>query len=152
MKAKFGKRAAMLLASTALCATGTLTAGAGAAHAAVTSFTFKFVHSESNPNYSFIYAYNNNGALAGYAEFSSNPTNGDPGDAIRAADVLTDGWGIIANLAVPGGLRTASTIGYNAPFYSLWKTGNLPEGQAYDMSIEVEKDGLYFLWDETVYS
>ena len=90
--------------------------------------------------------------LAGYAEFSSNPTNGDPGDAIRAADVLTDGWGIIAELGVPSGVRKASTIGYNAPYYSLWATGNLPEGQGYDMTIEAEKGGLYFLWNDTVYS
>jgi hypothetical protein len=157
MKAKFGKRVAMLLASTALCAAGTLTVGAGAAHAAVPNFTFTFVHSESNPNYYYIYIYND-GTLAGFAEFSADPTNGDPGDAIRAADLLADGYGIKAELSVPspttpGMIRTASTAGYNSPFYTLWQTGNLPEGHSYTMYGEAEKNGInYGIDQEFVYS
>lgn len=78
-----------------------------------------------------------NGAYAGEMVWNANPGgdwdgNGstDPGDAIGAYDGASDGYGVKAILSTG---RTATTKGHTAPYWTGWKTGNLPENHGYTL-------------------
>jgi hypothetical protein len=79
-----------------------------------------------------------NGIYAGEVAWSRDPgwgdfdANGslDPGDALIAFDDTSDGDGVEGVLSTG---RIASTRGHSAPYSSGWVTGNLPEGNAYNM-------------------
>lgn len=61
------------------------------------------------------------------------PSGSTPGDALRACDNNADGYGVTAKLLNSNYdiLRTATTSGLSAGHCSIWKTGNLPEGNRY---------------------
>lgn len=69
----------------------------------------------------------------GYAEWNADPSGSTPGDALRACDNNADGYGVTAKLLNSNYdiLRTATTSGLSAGHCSVWKTGNLPEGNRY---------------------
>ncbi|MFZ4280622.1 hypothetical protein [Streptomyces rhizosphaericola] len=67
----------------------------------------------------------------GYGQWSADPSGSTPGDAIRACDDTSDGWGIQLELDIhrDGTVdRIATTRGHNAPYCTEWKTGNIKEG------------------------
>jgi hypothetical protein len=65
----------------------------------------------------------------GYAQFNADPTNLWPGDALRACDLESDGYGIKAWMRDSNGniLRTATTQGHEANYCTGWATGDLTE-------------------------
>ncbi|MEU2586500.1 hypothetical protein ABZ612_26765 [Streptomyces avermitilis] len=74
---------------------------------------------------------------AGYAEWNADPEGSIPGDSIQACDTKADGWGVKAVLALDGTApnRTASTAGHPKGYCTGWKSGNLPEGNPYLLSV-----------------
>jgi len=72
----------------------------------------------------------------GYAEWNADPDGAIPGDSIRACDTNADGWGIKAILDITGSApRTATTAGHPKGYCSPWKSGNLPEGEKYFLTV-----------------
>ncbi|OIK01398.1 hypothetical protein [Streptomyces colonosanans] len=134
------RRIATLIASTALLVGGTVTMGAGTA-AADPNFTFKYSGTTSNG--SFTVAVYNNGTYAGLAEWNADPVSGHPGDAMRAGDVLSDGWYVKAILLSP--YRLATTQGHPATYLTPWKTGDLPEGQKVEMRVAISNGTTTYL-------
>lgn len=66
----------------------------------------------------------------GYAFFEADPDGyGNPGDALKACDTISDGWGVLALLYNFEGtlIRKATTQGLTAGHCTGWKTGNLTE-------------------------
>ncbi|MDP4505334.1 hypothetical protein [Nonomuraea turcica] len=66
----------------------------------------------------------------GYGHFNSDPVGSNyPGDALRACDTEPDGWGVKAWMLDSEGkiIRSATTQGYDSPYCTPWKTGDLPE-------------------------
>lgn len=104
-------------------------------------FTFDF--SGVSASGSFTVAAYNDGIYAGTATWNADPVAGHPGDAMRAVDALADGWGIEAILQSP--YRVATTAGHNAPYYSPWKSGDIPEGQSVRMRVAIFKGGATHL-------
>ncbi|MGW6606056.1 hypothetical protein [Streptomyces sp. NPDC055036] len=117
---KFKSRTTTLLAMSALVVSSALFAGAGSASAV------------GNYSHATLYTINSDGSqsVAGQAIWSKDPTGSDPGDALRATDMHADGYGIVAHLSTG---RKASTAGHNSPYKSPWVTGNLTEGNSYQM-------------------
>lgn len=130
---RFTRRTATLTASATLLVGGLLTAGTGPAQADGTPTVT--MGTDTSGNYTYVDIYEN-GRLAGGAWWSRNPTNGDPGDALAAQDLLADGYSIDAQLSTG---RVATTSGHDAPYVSPWKTGDLPENQEYFMRACLEK-------------
>ncbi|MGW0393854.1 hypothetical protein ACWDYJ_23730 [Streptomyces sp. NPDC003042] len=128
------KRATALLAATAVFTGTALTMGASTASAAPT-FTF---YATPDGGKDFTIRVYNNGKLAGGGYWTADPIAGiQTGDTLVAWDGLADGYGITAHLSTG---RVASTRGSNAPAHEA-VTGNLPEGNAYNMWVCVVKDG-----------
>ncbi|MFF3726920.1 hypothetical protein ACFYYM_31650 [Streptomyces erythrochromogenes] len=134
------RRVAALIASTTLFVGGMGTVGAGTA-AADPAFTFKC--SSVGPNGGFTAAVYNNGRYAGLAEWNADPVSGHPGDAMRAGDVLSDGWYVEAILQSP--YRVATTKGHPATYLTPWKTGDIPEGQSVKMRVAISNGSSTYL-------
>ncbi|MEU6293766.1 hypothetical protein [Streptomyces erythrochromogenes] len=139
-KAKRKRRIATLVAATTLFVGGMGTVGAGTA-AADPSFTFKY--SGVGPNGGFTVAVYNNGRYAGLAEWNADPAGGHPGDAMRAIDVLSDGWYVEAIMQTPH--RVATTKGHPAVYLTPWKTGDLPEGRSVKMRVVISNGSSTYL-------
>ncbi|MFJ2946561.1 hypothetical protein ACIO8H_02780 [Streptomyces sp. NPDC087226] len=83
---------------------------------------------------------------AGSATWNQDPSGSTPGDAIRACDTKSDGWGIEAALDYnyDGVIdRYVDTRGHNAGYCSPWKGGDLPEGKSVRMYVTPVKGGSY---------
>ncbi|BFO15402.1 hypothetical protein SHKM778_17900 [Streptomyces sp. KM77-8] len=82
--------------------------------------------------YPGVAVYNKSGDWAGNALWNANPACGVTGDTLGAFDSTADGYGVIAYLSKLDGtpIRSVSTSGHSSP-YTAWKSGNLPEDQAY---------------------
>jgi hypothetical protein len=79
----------------------------------------------------------------GYGEWNSDPSGSIPGDAMRACDNNSDGYGVTAKLIYNFDIiRTATTSGHNAGYCSAWKSGDLPEGRKYMLQVFRVKDGV----------
>lgn len=128
MKLTRWRKAAAALAATVLLSVGAV-AVASPANAAV-ELTWDFLGSDGNYYYIELYL---NGNVAGEATFSADPMGSSPGDSIMAFDATSDGWAVETKLQVGSETRIASTKGHNAPYHTPWVTGNLPEGQTYQM-------------------
>lgn len=66
----------------------------------------------------------------GNGQWSADPAGSTPGDAIKACDDASDGWGIQLELDIDADGdtdRVATTRGHNAPYCTGWKTGNIKE-------------------------
>lgn len=118
-----------LLAATVL-AGATVVSGATAAHA------LQFTPSGDSSAKVWTIDVYNNGHYAGSANWNGDPRGSTPGDALLAYDSLADGYGIVAHLSTG---RTASTLGHTAGYSSGWVTGDLPEGNHYDMWVSIQK-------------
>ncbi|MER6812025.1 hypothetical protein ABT299_22385 [Spirillospora sp. NPDC000708] len=129
-------RLGALFAATTLFATGTIVASATAANAATFTYSCEVYNSATKAKIIRVY---NGGKYAGYAMWNGDPSGSWPGDALRAYDGLADGWGVVANLSTG---RTATTVGHNAPYYSPWATGDLTEGNHYDMYVQMKNGDL----------
>ncbi|WP_399885449.1 hypothetical protein ACGH7X_14695 [Streptomyces sp. BBFR51] len=85
----------------------------------------------------------------GHAEWNANPSGSTPGDSLRACDTKADGYGVKAkafnsNYDV---VRTASTSGLSAGHCTSWKSGNLPEGQRFQIITYRVKGGNEIVLD-----
>lgn len=125
---RFRTAASIAAAAAALTGIVAVPAHAASADAAPTVV----VKAEGNFTYADYYA---SGNLIGWGLWSKDPTNGMPGDALRATDSYRDGKGIVAHLSTG---RTASTAGHVYPYTTKWATGDLPE------------DHTYYIWACTV--
>ncbi|MER7056071.1 MULTISPECIES: hypothetical protein [unclassified Streptomyces] len=66
----------------------------------------------------------------GHGWWSADPSDGNPGDAIKACDNTADGWGIRVMLDIhrDGTMdRVATTQGHDSPYCTGWATGNIKE-------------------------
>ncbi|WP_406241108.1 hypothetical protein [Streptomyces anulatus] len=127
------RRIGLTISATMLAAAGTIIAGSPTATAA------------DIPNYTFSASKDSDGSLrvgayldgryAGLAEWSADPIPhaSYPGDAVRALDVLADGWGAEAIIENP--YRIATTQGHSSPYTTSWKTGDLAEGREIRMRL-----------------
>lgn len=126
---KFGilNRPVALITSAALLAGGTLIAGASSSAAAGNMVGL---------------IYEDHQVYRGKWSWSSDPSDGKPGDAFRVTDDVADGWGIEGDLnATP--IRVATTQGHSAPYTSPWASGDLPEDKDYELDIWIMKNGTY---------
>lgn len=147
------QRIATMMVALAAVLGGLLLTGAAAANAAPAApLTLKLVshHVTTKAGCSYYYndAYWSDGTWAGYATWSQDPCDGDPGDALAASDVNPDGYGINAHLSTG---RKATTAGHNSPYTSPWKTGDLPEDQTYVMWACAEKGGVEYACTDGTY-
>lgn len=133
-------RMAGFVAAVAVLTGGALVTGAGVADAAAPAPQVRVVHAASG-NYWDVVIYNGNGQETGMGQWSQDPQDGNPGDALRAYDALADGYGIHAYLSDG---RMASTAGHSSPYWSPWVTGNLPEGNWYTLTVCTEKGGVNY--------
>lgn len=121
------RRAISFLAVLGVTVGVSLTVGMGAASAApsVTYHALKYDGDKSV--HLLLYA---NGKYAGDVTWNADPDGVNPGDALYASDDAADGYGIIGwvNDVNWSSVREASTMGHASPYFSGWKTGNLPEG------------------------
>ncbi|MFC7011584.1 hypothetical protein ACFQMH_07610 [Streptomyces viridiviolaceus] len=123
MRKRLRSRVATLLATSALFVGSSITIGASNAAAA----TWTFEKGEVFADGGFSIAAHYNGTYAGLMEWRGDPLPGDPGDAFRVLDRLSDGWGMEASMISPATGRVATTRGHSAVYYSPWSTGDLPE-------------------------
>ncbi|MFC9293931.1 hypothetical protein ACFTWH_09225 [Streptomyces sp. NPDC057011] len=137
---KMKRRIATLFATTTLLVGGTVTAGAGTA-AADPVFTFKQAAVDSVGG--FTVAVYNNGRYAGVAQWQADPISGQPGDAMRAGDVLSDGWYVEAILESP--YRFATTKGHTATYFTPWVGGDLAEGRSVRMRVAISNGTSTYL-------
>ncbi|MFE5008643.1 hypothetical protein ACFRJ3_29105 [Streptomyces sp. NPDC056696] len=75
---------------------------------------------------------------AGSATWNADPDGSIPGDAIRAFDTKSDGWGIETALDYDyDGImdRRVDTRGHTAGYCSPWKGGDLKEGRTVRMYV-----------------
>ncbi|MBM4826501.1 MULTISPECIES: hypothetical protein [Streptomyces] len=127
------KRIAALLAATAVMGGVSLGTGAGTASAAP-RLTYQSSWYQSGQSV-VVYLYAD-GKYAGYVNWNADPVGTDPGDALRANDDAADGWGVKGMVSAPGWLiREASTQGHPSPYTTPWQTGNLTEGNKYDLDV-----------------
>ncbi len=67
----------------------------------------------------------------GYGEFNQDPSAEGPGDAVRACDTKSDGWGVEVEIDIhnDGTVdREIDTRGHNSPYCTPWATGDIVEG------------------------
>ncbi|MFE0806159.1 hypothetical protein ACFW4M_02205 [Streptomyces sp. NPDC058794] len=86
---------------------------------------------------------------AGSATFNADPSGSIPGDAIRACDTKSDGWGIEAALDYNfDGIvdRRVDTRGHTAGYCSPWKSGDLTEGKSVRLYVVPVKGSSYGPW------
>ncbi len=115
-----------------MMAAGLVTATASSASAAASDCLLQYVP-----------VYNDSG-LAGYALWNADPSSCANGDNLGAEDLSTDGYSVVAHLRKPGASvpdRVVTTSGYTAPV-TVWKGGNLPEGDPYFMWACLSKNGV----------
>ncbi|HZG05461.1 MAG TPA: hypothetical protein VE546_18125 [Streptomyces sp.] len=124
LRTRLRNRVATLLAASALFVGSFITLGAGNAAAADWTFEKSAVSSDG----SFTIAAYYQGTYAGLMEWRGDPLPGDPGDAFRVLDRLSEGWGMEASMISPVTGRVATTRGHSAVYYSPWNTGDLAEG------------------------
>jgi hypothetical protein len=119
----------------ATVALGGAPAGADAETAALAADGFGFTFTEIAGSGGAVFANSTTtwGDAAGTVEWRQDPSNGRPGDALTARDLLPDGYGIEGRLSTG---RVASTRGHDSPD-SETATGNLPEGNASTMRARV---------------
>ncbi|BBB02003.1 hypothetical protein RVR_9684 [Actinacidiphila reveromycinica] len=94
----------------------------------------------SSEDYPLVVVVNSTGEVMGWGEWSQDPYNGQPGDALRVADTLTDGYAVYGYLSADN--RVATTSGHTAVYVSPWVGPNLPENHTYDMTICAQRNGL----------
>lgn len=91
----------------------------------------------------------------GYGLWSPDPSNGDPGDAIKACDTEADNWGIQVQMDIhKDGTydRIATTRGHGAGYCSDWETGNIAEGtviRIYVIQVRGDDTNKWSFWDVT---
>ncbi|MET9579042.1 hypothetical protein ABZY30_26350 [Streptomyces massasporeus] len=124
MTKRLKSRVATLLATSALLFGSSVTLGASNATAA----TWTFEKGELFPSGSYTIVAYYNGTYAGLMDWRGDPLGGDPGDAFRVLDRLSDGHAMEAKMINPVTGRTATTRGHSAVYYSPWSTGDLTEG------------------------
>ena len=123
LRKRLRNRVATLLAASALFVGTSVTLGASNAAAADWTFEKSAVSSDGSFTISAYYQ----GTYAGLMEWRGDPRDGDPGDAFRVVDRLSDGYGLEASMISPATGRVATTRGHSAVYYSPWNTGDLKE-------------------------
>ncbi|WUH88740.1 hypothetical protein OG900_38560 [Streptomyces sp. NBC_00433] len=125
-----------LAAAVTVLTGGVLVTGAGAADAAAPAAQQLRVVQTTAGNYTDLVIYNFNGQEMGMGQWSQDPQDGNPGDALRAYDGLADGYAIYAYLSDG---RVATTSGHNSPYWSGWVGPNLPEDHTYTMTVWIRR-------------
>jgi hypothetical protein len=136
------RKGIMLLASAAVMAGATLSAGASSADAATPGGALRVERVASPDGVGVITWYLWTGdTLRGKFQWSDDPNGSNPGDSMRVTDSYADGEGIEADL-ITDPARIATTAGHNSPYTSPWNTGNLPEGGEYSVYLYLVAGGV----------